>query len=315
MQALPAPLPDRDGVSPSYIWIPEIAPLPLHQFLAQQFPDVPASIWQERLAKQEVVTQTGEKLQADSIVRRGMCIFYYREVPAEPRIPFEEQILFQDEHLLVADKPHFLAVTPGGQYLRETLLVRLKQRTGLSQLTPLHRLDRETAGVILFSVNPATRGKYQAMFQAKTMQKTYHAVARHLPALETPCTRRSRITESPRFFVMEETAGEPNSETHLRVLHHEGEWALYELSPVTGKRHQLRIHMNALDCPILHDTFYPTALPAGSDDFAKPLQLLAKTIRFTDPLNGDLREFHSDQQLFLPQQNAENTATIDITPL
>ncbi len=291
------PLPTRDGVSPSYIWIPEGKWENALHFLTQQFSDIPAAIWLRRMQKAEVCGGDGQVLYPDSPVKRGMCIYYYREIEDEVAIPFEETILYQDTHLLVVDKPHFLPVTPGGKYLRETLLVRLKRKTGIEHLTPLHRLDRETAGVILFSTQIQSRGQYQALFQSRQVNKTYHALAAHLHGQSFPIHKTSRMVESTQFFVMQEIDGEPNSETMIHILERRGEYSVYLLQPSTGKKHQLRVHLASLGAPIVNDQFYPVALPQGSDDFQKPLQLLAKSIAFIDPISGEQREFHSQFQI------------------
>ncbi|GGX12956.1 pseudouridine synthase [Undibacterium macrobrachii] len=293
----PAPLPTKNGISPSYIWLPEGQWESALAFLTQQFPAVSADVWRSRMAKLEVCDANGNYLHPHSPVQRGMCIFYYREIENEPTIPFQETILFEDAHLLVVDKPHFLAVIPGGQYLRETLLVRLKLQTNIEHLTPLHRLDRETAGVILFSKQIESRGAYQRLFQTRQIAKTYHALAPHLPQLTFPYLKQSRIEESDHFFKMHEVNGLANSETLINVLEHRGDIDLYELQPYTGKKHQLRLHMASLGVPILNDLFYPEALPTGSDDYTKPLKLLAKSIAFIDPLDKSKREFHSRQSL------------------
>lgn len=292
-----APLTIKDGISPSYIWLPEGQWAHALAFLCTHFPEVSEGVWRSRFAKQEIRTAHGEILNESSAVKRGMCLTYYREVENETPIPFQERILYQDEHLLVADKPHFLPVTPGGQYLRETLLVRLKQSTGITTLSPLHRLDRETAGVILFSVNPQTRGAYQQLFQQRHIDKTYHAIAPHLSQLNFPYRHCSRLVESTRFFVMQEIAGDANSETFIDVLERRGSNTLYQLRPTTGKKHQLRVHLASLGAAIVNDLFYPTVHASGSDNYQQPLQLLAKSICFTDPLTGAARRFDSEQEL------------------
>ncbi|MFZ6721310.1 pseudouridine synthase [Undibacterium sp. Ji49W] len=292
-----APLPVRDGIAPSYIWIPEGHWDNVFHFLQAYFPDITASTWQARLGKHEVADQHGTVLHAGSSVKRGMCIFYYRELGHETHIPFYEDILFKDAHLLVVDKPHFLPVIPSGRFLQETLLVRLKKSTGLMDLSPIHRLDRETAGVMLFSHNPVTRGQYQSLFQSKSMAKTYHAVAAHLPELTFPLRHYSRMEEAEKFFVMREAEGSPNSETLINIKERRGEYSLYQLQPVTGRKHQLRLHMSSLGAPILNDAFYPIALPCKADDFSAPLQLLAKSICFDDPLTGQQRYFESKKSL------------------
>ncbi|MBC3872932.1 pseudouridine synthase [Undibacterium flavidum] len=287
----------RNGISPSYIWLPEGQWENALAFLSQQFPYIHADIWRRRMEKLEVRDADGNCLQADSQVKRGMCIYYYREIENEVAIPFQEKILFEDEHLLIVDKPHFLPVTPGGQYLRETLLTRLKASTGIDHLTPLHRLDRETAGVILFSKQIQSRGAYQSLFQMRQIEKTYHALAAHLPQQTFPYRKTSRMEESDRFFIMHEVAGTANSETFISVLERREEIDLYQLQPHTGKKHQLRLHMASLGAPILNDQFYPVALPVGSDDYNRPLKLLAKSISFIDPISHKKREFNSEQNL------------------
>jgi tRNA pseudouridine32 synthase/23S rRNA pseudouridine746 synthase len=292
-----APLPIRDGVAPSYIWLPDGPWTEVLAFLEQRFPEVAPALWKSRMRRGEVVDADGIRLGPGSPYRRGACIFYYRELEGETPIPFEEHVLYQDEQLLVADKPHFLPVIPSGRFLHETLLVRLKKKTGLAHLTPIHRLDRETAGVIIFSHNPATRGDYQSLFQQRAVEKIYEALAPTLADADFPLTYRSRMVDGTPFFRMEEAVGEPNSETHIEVLEHRGDVTLYRLRPLTGKKHQLRVHLAALGIPIINDAFYPVALPCKGDDVSRPLQLLARAISFRDPLTGQPRYFESMRQI------------------
>ncbi|RFB73343.1 MULTISPECIES: pseudouridine synthase [unclassified Herbaspirillum] len=292
-----APLPLRDGVAPSYLWLQEAAGLwsNMLDFLTARFPGVTEEAWRQRMARGEVVNQDGVMLTPASPYRRGDCIFYYRDLEgSETPIPFTEQILHQDAHLLVVDKPHFVPVIPTGRFLHESLLVRLKKKTGLADLTPIHRLDRETAGVIIFSHNPASRGAYQAMFQQRTMDKTYEALAGMLEGRSFPFVHRSRMVDADKFFLMREEEGEPNSETQVDLIERRGALGLYRLNPVTGRKHQLRVHMAALGIPIVNDNFYPHVVPAGmADNYDAPLKLLARSIAFTDPLSGDVRYFES----------------------
>jgi tRNA pseudouridine32 synthase/23S rRNA pseudouridine746 synthase len=226
-----------------------------------------------------------------------MRIYYYRAVDVEARIPFEEAVLYQDDHLVVADKPHFLPVTPSGHYLQETLLVRLKKRLGIDTLIPIHRIDRETAGLVLFSTQPDERNAYQALFREHAVTKHYEAIAPWRQDLTWPITRKSRIVEDEPFFRQREVAGQPNSETHINMIEKNGDLARYALSPVTGKKHQLRVHMNALGLPILNDRMYPPVADTPDDDYSLPLQLLAKSIAFTDPVTGQGRHFQSQLTL------------------
>jgi len=296
------PLPTRDGVAPSYLWLTETRAGGMLRFLVERFPDVSEAAWVARLARGEIVDATGVPLNADSQVRQGMRIWYYRELEQpETPIPFQERVLFQDQHLLVADKPHFLPTIPTGRFLKETLLVRLKRAHDLPHLVPIHRLDRETAGVVIFSHNPDSRGAYQSMFQKRVVKKTYEALAGVMAGRTFPFTYRSRMQDAAQFFVSEEVAGEPNSETLIELLEQRGNVARYRLHPHTGRKHQLRLHLSKLGAPILNDAFYPVALPCKGDDFASPLQLLARSIAFDDPLTGRPRSFDSALTLDWPE--------------
>jgi tRNA pseudouridine32 synthase/23S rRNA pseudouridine746 synthase len=292
------PLPMRDGVAPSYLYLPEGDWPDLIRFLVERFPDVSEAAWRERMARGDVVDGDGQLLQPTSRFKRGLRIFYYRELDEpETPIPFQEEILHIDEHLVVVDKPHFLPVIPSGRFLHETLLVRLRKTLGEEDLVPIHRLDRETAGVVIFSRNAASRGVYQSMFQKRVIDKEYEALAPRLREVQFPFTYRSRMVEGDKFFVMKETDGEPNSETLIDVIEHRGELTLYRLHPHTGRQHQLRVHLSSLGVPIVNDAFYPVALPCKQDDVSQPLQLLARAISFIDPLSGDWREFRSRRTL------------------
>ncbi len=295
-----APLPVRDGVGPSLLWLQEGSWPNMLAFLVEHFPHIDSPTWQARMARGEVLDRDGHPVAPDTPYRRGRCIYYYREIEAETPIPFTEEILFQDAHLLVADKPHFLPVTPSGRFLQETLLVRLKKRTGLMDLVPIHRLDRETAGVVIFSHDPATRGLYQSLFQKRAMHKVYHALAPSSDTLSFPLTRHSCIVKGEPFFCMHEIDAHANAETRIELLERRGELSLYALHPVTGRQHQLRVHMSALGLPIMNDAFYPEALPNKLDDVSSPLQLLAKEIAFDDPLTGTRRNFQSRQKIIFP---------------
>ncbi|HEX6184505.1 MAG TPA: pseudouridine synthase [Pyrinomonadaceae bacterium] len=294
-----SPLPVIEGVAPSRQTLPAGGWVTVLEFLAERHASVGAEVWAARMLKGEVVDETGLRLSPSSPYRAGACVFYYREPGDETRVPFEEHVLHQDEHLLVADKPHFLPVIPSGRFLRETLLVRLKRRTGAGHLVPVHRIDRETAGVVVFSVEPATRGAYASLFQRREVSKIYEALA---PAaddtLELPVTRRSRIVAGEPFFRMKEVEGEPNSETRVALLARAGAESLYEARPVTGRKHQVRLHLAALGIPVVGDRLYPEVLPPNEpEDFSAPLKLLAKSVSFRDPVTGRERHFESERKL------------------
>ncbi len=303
--------PARNGIGPSCIGLPAGAWPTTLDFLVERFTAVPRHVWHQRMVDGDVVDEHGRILSPNNPYQGHLRVYYYRTVPNEPRIPFDEVILCQDEQLIVVDKPHFLPVMPSGGYLNETVLVRLKQKLGIDTLVPIHRIDRDTAGLVMFSVQPETRAHYHALFSQRTVKKTYEAIAPWRDDLKMPLTRESRMVEAGHFMLQHEVSGAPNAVTHLDVLEVQGALACYALNPVTGKRHQLRVHMAALGLPILGDGLYPTLTPEGQIDYDNPLQLLAKSIKFTDPVTGQIRHFESQRQLALRPSatSAPNWAT------
>lgn len=261
--------------------------------LCDHFSTISREQWLDRIARGRVLDGQGQPVGIDLVYREGLRIHYFREVPDEKVIPVQESILFADEHLVVADKPHFLPVTPAGEYVEQTLLRRLIRRLDNPHLVPLHRIDRHTAGLVLFSANPDSRSAYQSLFPTRQIEKRYEAIARALPQHEFPLVHKSRLVEGEPFFRMQEGAGVSNTETAVEVREKNGELWRYGLYPVTGKKHQLRVHMSALGAGICNDPFYPQVLKDAEDDYAKPLKLLAQGLRFIDPLTGHEREFES----------------------
>lgn len=292
----------RDGVGPSCVVLPSQGQGSVLDFLAQRLPVVSRGEWLRRMHAGDVVDEGGMPVGQDRPFEGGLRVYYYRSLPAEPALPFEEKVIYQDQHLVVADKPHFMPVTPSGQYLQNTLLVRLKRRLGLPELSPLHRIDRDTAGLVLLSVQQSTRGAYQALFRDRQITKHYDAIAPWHEDLVFPRDHHSRLEENPlQFFRMQEVAGEPNSHTHMQLLEvaSTGDWARYRLSPITGKRHQLRVHMAALGLPLRNDPFYPVVNDPPEGDYSRPLQLLAQTLEFVDPVTQQMRRFESRYRLAL----------------
>ncbi|MGX9188719.1 pseudouridine synthase [Stenotrophomonas sp. Ker107b] len=265
--------------------------------LCARFPRINRAQWADRFARGRVQDAQGRALAPDQAWQVGLEIVYFREVADEPVIPFAEAIVHQDAHLLVADKPHFLPVTPAGDYVRETLLARLVARTGNRDLVPLHRLDRLTAGLVLFSTRPDSRDAYQRLFRERRIEKVYEALAPGLPELPFPLERQTRLVPGEPFFRMAEAAGEPNARTRIEVIGGTGPVWRYRLHPVTGRKHQLRVHMAGLGAPILGDDLYPELHADAPAD--APLQLLAKELAFDDPLTGERRTFTSGLSLHL----------------
>lgn len=292
------PLPSPPHIAPSHL---QLAPGPwrtLLDGLCARFPHVSRDAWVDRFRRGRVQDPDGQALAMDAPYRVGMEVRYFREVGDEPRIPFEARILFADADLVVADKPHFLPVTPAGRFVEETLLARLRAQLGNPALVPLHRIDRETSGLVLFSANPATRAAYQSLFANRAITKNYEAIAPPLPWLRMPLVRRSHLCAGDPFFRMcEDDDGIPNSETRIEVIERAAATWRYRLQPITGRKHQLRVHMAALGAPILNDALYPALDARAPDDFSRPLQLLAKELRFLDPLDGRVQIFQSRQVL------------------
>jgi tRNA pseudouridine32 synthase/23S rRNA pseudouridine746 synthase len=277
-------------------------------FLAERLPALSEADWARRLQQGDVLDDVGQPLALDAPYQPARLVWYWRWVEQEADIPFEAEVLYRDDWLVVADKPHFLPMSPVGRYARHTLLAQLQRRLGLDTLSPIHRLDRETAGVVVFAVQPTTRAAYQQLFRERAVSKVYEAVAPWRPELDWPQRRHSRIVESEQHMRMQEVPGEPNAESQIDLIEplpamNAGNppLARYRLQPATGRTHQLRVHMNALGLPICGDRIYPVLqaapAPGAALDFSQPLQLLARRIAFTDPVTGQPRQFESQRQL------------------
>lgn len=265
--------------------------------LCDRFTAITREQWRDRFARGRVQDPSGAALAIDHTYRVGLVVRYFREVFDEPSIPFIETIVHADDDLVVVDKPHFLPVAPAGRHVEHTLLTRLARRFGNDELVPLHRIDRETAGLVLFSARKATRARYQSLFHERRIVKQYEALAPPLAQIEFPLERRSRIVASDRFPLMCETDGESNSATRIEVIERGEHVWRYALDALTGRKHQLRVHMAALGAPLLNDCYYPTLCHADADRFDRPLKLLARVLRFDDPFDGRQRCFESTLSL------------------
>lgn len=265
--------------------------------LCERFPAIARDRWRDRFARGRVQGPSGSALAIDHAYRVGLVVRYFREVADEPAIPFIETIVHADDDLIVVDKPHFLPVAPAGRHVEHTLLTRLVRRFDNAELVPLHRIDRETAGLVLFSARKETRARYQSLFRERRIVKHYEALAPALADLSFPLERRSRIVASHRFPLMCESEGDPNSATRIDVVERGAEVWRYALDALTGRKHQLRVHMAALGAPLLNDCYYPTLCHADADRFDRPLKLLARMLRFDDPIDGRRRCFESTLSL------------------
>jgi tRNA pseudouridine32 synthase / 23S rRNA pseudouridine746 synthase len=305
----------RDGVDANRVVCPAGQWQTALHFLCQRFPFIDAQIWRARFINHSVLDDQGQSLSIDAPYCVGASLYYFREIAQEKPLPYQETILYQDDCIVVADKPHFLPVHPSGQYVQETLLVRLKRRLNLPELSPLHRIDRDTAGVVLFSVQAKQRDAYQKLFRDGQIHKQYQALAPYDAQLaaQTPLHIRNRLETASNFMQMHAVSGDLNAHTELLSVTRldalesfessdeaqPQSVGLYTLRPHTGKRHQLRVHMLGLGVPIVGDGIYPTMLPERdiSQAVHAPMQLLAQSMAFTDPITGELRYFESQRTL------------------
>ena len=295
---LRSPLPPRHGLDAVRIRTPtEASWATMRDHLVERLPRVdPARI--DAMLREERIVGLDGPIAHDAPYVPESFLWFHRDLPDEAPVPFGITVVHRDDTLLVVDKPHFLATIPRGRHIVETALVRLRRELDLPALSPAHRLDRATAGVLMFVVRPEMRGAYQTLFRDRRVRKTYEAIARHDPELELPRTVRSRIVKERGVICAAEMPGPVNAETRVEVLEHRDEPGIgaltrYHLTPETGRTHQLRVHMARLGVPILGDDLYPVLTEKPLDDYSRPLQLLAKTLEFRDPVTGEERRFHS----------------------
>jgi tRNA pseudouridine32 synthase/23S rRNA pseudouridine746 synthase len=296
-RSLPSPLPRRHGLEPAELRLPLDGDWPtVLDYLHHRLPWAPSGRLEQMLDGGEVVDRDGT-LDRHAPYRPGTSIWFHRDLPDETTVPFELEVVHRDENILVVDKPHFLATIPRGRHVLQSALVRLRTQLELPELSPAHRLDRITAGLVLFVVRPQVRGAYQSLFEHRQVRKVYQAVAAFDPTVPLPVERATRIIKERGVHAAREVDGEPNSNTRIELVHTRDGRGLYRLLPLTGRTHQLRLHMCGLGLPILGDPLYPVELDRAVDDWSRPLQLLARTLEFTDPLSGRPRQFESRRTL------------------
>ena len=229
-------------------------------------------------------------------------VYLYRDLPDETSIPFDLPILYRDDAIVVVDKPHFLATMPRGRHVTQTALVRLRRELGSDLVSPAHRLDRLTAGVLLFTLRPDVRAAYQALFAERRADKEYRALAPVRADLIDPVTISNRIEKTAGDLRARVVDGEANASSTIALLDQTVSGGIYRLQPHTGRTHQLRMHMAQLGVGIVGDPLYPDIRPDLAElpdhgDFTQPLRLVAHSLGFDDPLTGERREFVSGRSV------------------
>ena len=289
------------SLTPSIVSLPEGGgDATVYEFLVCRFPRIPESVWRERIELNKVHFDDGAPIGLTTPYQERRRVCYYREVVNEVKIPFTEEVVFENDDFLVVDKPHFLPVHPAGKYVNETLITRLRTKHGMEELGSAHRIDRSTAGLVLCVKTRSKRGLYQQLFKEGAVKKTYFA-AGPLPAKtdQKHWHVRARMEPIDDHFLMRIVPGGPvNSESLIDLIERRGEVGLFRLKPVTGKKHQLRVHLCEIGSGILNDPFYPDCLEESSvENYDQPMQLLAHRLEFTDPVTGTHMEFKSRRVL------------------
>ncbi|HHU38220.1 MAG TPA: pseudouridylate synthase [Propionibacterium sp.] len=295
-----SPLPQRAGLDAVWVRTPARvgdAPAPfgsIRDFLRARLPGrVPVDDW---LATGRFVDATGRPIPPDAPYTPATFVWFHKDLSDEPNVP-DLEILHRDERIVVVDKPHFLATIPRGGHVQASALVKLRRQLDLPDLAPAHRLDRLTAGVLLLTTAQRWRAPYQQLFAHHLATKTYEALAPALPHLATPTLVRSHLVKRRGSLRAEEVAGEPpNAETLVTLVETRGVLGRYRLEPRTGRTHQLRVHLTGLGAPIVGDPLYPTVSDAPEVP-TRPLRLVARTLAFTDPVEGTIRSFSSRSPL------------------
>ena len=303
----PSPLPPRHGVDAQRFRMPQAGPwTSLRDHLVERLsPGLDAGDVDRMLRAGEFVDASGTPVRPDAPFVAQSAVWAHRDLPAEVAHPEEPVVLHRDERIVVVDKPHDMATMPRGRHVVQSALARTRVLTGEHRLAPAHRLDRPTAGVLMFTTEQRWRGAYQRVFADGLAHKEYLAVAPVRAGLDLPLVRRTHLVkEHGTHQAHEVEGGEPNAETLVELLETAtgrgaaGETlGLYRLTPRTGRTHQLRCQLDGLGIPIHDDPLYPVERDVPLDDFSTPLQLLAAVLAFDDPVDGRPRRFVTQRRL------------------
>jgi len=273
-----------------------VRPVTVVDYLTARFPHVSAAAWTSRCLGNRVAFDDGTRVRPDTPYLPGRTVLYRREVPNEDDAPEPEIILWEGDDLIVADKPHGMPVTPAGLYVQRSLLVRLQEGANSTDIVPAHRLDRETAGVVLFIKNATKRAAYHQIFATGCVEREYLALARaDASVTQTRWRVENRIGPSTPWFRQQVVEGRPNAVSEIELIRRTEDIGLFRIRPQTGRKHQIRVHMSVIGFPILGDPLYPE--PTERTSRQLPLQLLARSLSFTDPLSGVGRAFRSGRAL------------------
>lgn len=287
----------------SRLYLPKLErpPRTVLEYLVKKFPDIPEAVWAERASAGKLVLNDERLVDSNTAYLAGDTVHYFREVAEEPRIPFEEKILFENDEIIVVDKPHFLPVVPSGSYVNECLLARLQRRFNSLDLSPAHRIDAATAGLVLFSKAKKARHLYQNLFQAGAVEKFYEAICWISGQFDAgDRIIAARLERGEPWFRRRIAEGPANAITRVHLAKRWDALGFFEVYPTTGKKHQIRVHLASIGCPIVNDPYYPVVRNESPQDYSRPLQLLAKKLSFADPVTGQSMGFESQQSLDWP---------------
>jgi 23S rRNA pseudouridine1911/1915/1917 synthase len=276
-------------------------------FYATRYRHSSEAVWRERMARGEIIRR-GKPAAPDDRLTAGDVLVWRRPPWEEPPVPTAIPVLYEDESVLVVDKPAGLPVLPDGGYLENTLVFLLRGHAAAdAPPVPVHRLGRGTSGVIVLARSATVREHLCAQFRRATaeagravLRKSYRALTSAVPGLPdaieirqpigpVPCARLGTVhAASP--------AGRPAC-SRCRILARRGGTLLWEIELITGRPHQIRIHLASIGAPLLGDPFYgPGGVPRPDSD-ALPgdigYTLRACALRFVHPRTGRPIEIHA----------------------
>ncbi|NLE97874.1 MAG: pseudouridylate synthase [Propionibacterium sp.] len=301
-----SPLPPRHGLQAAWVRTPDRDPdnaLPwptMRDFLLEKLGPAGSEAVDRMLERGDFVDAEGRPWTGREIYRPHTFVWFHRELRDEAPVPGELTVIHRDERIVVFDKPHFLSTIPRGRHVVESAVVRGRRQLDLPELSAAHRLDRGTAGVLLMTTEQRWRAAYHSIFREPTTTKVYEAMAPVDPGLEFPRRVSSHLVKEVGVLQAERLDREPNAHTDIELVEEHDGWGRYEVRPITGKTHQIRMHFLELGIPLLNDPLYPEVVRTPIDDFSSPLGLVAVELGFVDPVDGSERRFLAPRRLAWP---------------